>query len=124
MRAGAHEVDVMTPHLVNQQEVAPNMAFPVIGPLALQCVVQPLGAQGYVIGDQQNHGLFEAHHVVAPGVAKTLPVFQESLCVIRCPRQRCTFTGKWALEAGRSGFSNPEKSCCGRWSVCRRRSDF
>ena len=55
-------------------------------------MVQRLGAQGCVIADQQDHGLFESHHVVPTGMAKTLPVLQESLGVIRRPWQRRTFT--------------------------------
>ena len=93
MRSSPHKVDGITLDLVDQQEVTTDMTLSMIGPLTLQCVVQPLGTQRRVICDEDQHGIFEPHHVIAPGVAKTLPVFQESLGVIRRPWQRRTFTG-------------------------------
>lgn len=40
-------------HLIDQQEVAADMTLPVVRPLTLQRVVQPLGAQGCVIADSK-----------------------------------------------------------------------
>jgi hypothetical protein len=51
MRSGPHKVDGIALHLENQQEVATDMALPMIGPLTFQSVVQPLGPQRFVIGD-------------------------------------------------------------------------
>jgi len=45
MSARAHKVDPVGLDLVYQQEIAPNVAFPVIGPFAFQWVIQPFRAK-------------------------------------------------------------------------------
>lgn len=59
MGSGAHEIDLVALHLIDQQEVTADMAFPVIGPVALQGVVQPFGAKGRIVGNEQQHRLLE-----------------------------------------------------------------
>jgi hypothetical protein len=44
--ARPHKVDQLGLNLVNQQKIASDVAFPVIGPCAFQGVIQPLGAEG------------------------------------------------------------------------------
>ena len=75
MRPRPHEVNRVSLKLVNQQKVAANVAFPVVGPIAFECVVQPLSAQRAIVGNQQQHRLLELPHVVAPGARQALPVF-------------------------------------------------
>lgn len=75
MRSRPHEVNRISFNLVNQQEIAANVAFPVVSPIAFERVVQPLSAQRAIVGNQQEHRLLELPHVVAPGVRQPLPVF-------------------------------------------------
>lgn len=75
MRPRPHEVNRVSFNLVNQQEVAANVAFPVLGPFAFERVVQPLSAQRAIVGNQQQHRLLELPHVVTPGARQPLPVF-------------------------------------------------
>ena len=67
MRSRPHEVDRVPLQLVNQQEVAANVAFPVVGPVAFERVILPLSAKRAIVGDQEQHRLLELPHVVAPG---------------------------------------------------------
>ena len=53
-------------HFIDQQEIATDMAFAVSGPLALERMVEPFGAERCVIGDQQQHRLLEAIEIIAP----------------------------------------------------------
>ena len=92
VRARADKVDRVGLNLVNQQEIAADMAFAVIGPSTLQGMVQPLGAKGRVIGDQRDHGLFESDHVKTPRMGQPLPVLQEGLCVVGGPWRHRTLT--------------------------------
>lgn len=62
MGSRAHEYNCATfPNtvvdLVDQQEIAPDMAFPMAAPIGTQGVIPPLGAQRCVIGDDQKHHL-------------------------------------------------------------------
>ena len=66
MRTCAHKVDLVLVNLVNQQKVAADVALSMVGPIAFQAVIQPLGAKGRIIGDQHHHRFFEPHQVVAP----------------------------------------------------------
>jgi hypothetical protein len=68
MSARSHEVDPVRLNLVDEQKVAANVALPVIGPIAFQGVIQPLSAKGRSVCNQQHHRLFEAPHVIAPGM--------------------------------------------------------
>lgn len=65
VRASTHKVDGIALKLIDQQEVPADMAFPVIGPIALERVIEPFRAEGRIVGDQQQHRLLEATHVVA-----------------------------------------------------------
>lgn len=75
MRPSPHEVNRISFKLVNQQEVAANVAFPVVGPIAFERVIQPLSAKWAIVGNQEQHRLLELPHVVAPGARQALPVF-------------------------------------------------
>lgn len=68
MSARAHKVDRVGLNLVNQQKIAANMAFPVIGPFPFQWVIEPFRAKGRIIGDQQHHRFFESHQIKTPRV--------------------------------------------------------
>ena len=57
--ARSYEDDGITFKLVNQQEVATNMAFTVVGPFTLQSMIQPLWPQRRIVGDEQQHRLFQ-----------------------------------------------------------------
>lgn len=96
--AGANKVDPVSLQLVNQQEVAAYMAFPVICPVPLQSVIQPFRAKGCIVGNEQQHRFLETHHVVAPGMRQPLPVLEKCLGVVRCPRQGCTLTGRYFFQ--------------------------
>ena len=74
MRSRPHEVNLVPLNLVNQQEVAANVALPVVGPIAFERVVQPLSAKRAIVGNQQQYRLLELAHVVAPGARQPLPV--------------------------------------------------
>ena len=78
MSAGAdenhHLVLAFAIKAIDQEEIAANMAFPVVGPVAFQWVVQSLRPQGLVVGDQEQHDLFELLHVVAAGTRQPLPI--------------------------------------------------
>jgi len=75
MRSSPHEVNRVPLNLVDQQEVTANVAFPMVGPVAFERMVQPFGAKGAIVGNQQHHRLLELRHVVAPGARQPLPVF-------------------------------------------------
>ena len=75
MRSSPHEVNRVPFNLINQQKVAADVAFPVVGPIAFERVVQPLSAQRAIVGNQQQHRLLELPHVVVPGARQPLPVF-------------------------------------------------
>jgi hypothetical protein len=70
MRAGADEDDLAGLAAVvdpaGEQDVAAGVAFAMSDPVALQRVVAPFGPERAVIGDQVQHRLLEAMHVVAP----------------------------------------------------------
>lgn len=67
VRARAHKNDRVVVGFENQQEVATNVAFTVVGPVTLERVVKPFGAERSVVGDKQQHRFLQALHVVAPG---------------------------------------------------------
>lgn len=93
MRTSSHKVDAVAIHLVNQKKIAADVALAVLGPLAFQTVIQPFRTQGGIIGDEQQHGLLEPHHVVSPRMGKALPIFQECARVVGCPWQHRALTG-------------------------------
>ena len=65
MRSCPHEVDCVAFELVDQQEVATDVAFAMVGPVAFEGVVEPFGTQRALVGDEQQHRLFQPLHVVA-----------------------------------------------------------
>lgn len=69
MRTTADKVDHVVLDLVDQQKVTANVTFPVVGPIALERVIQPFRAERCVVGNQQQHRCFEPFHVVAPGTS-------------------------------------------------------
>jgi len=52
---------------VRQQKVAADMTFSMTFPIPTQWVIEPLWPERAVIGDQQEHGVFEPVHVVTTG---------------------------------------------------------
>ncbi len=91
MAARAHEDDLLssaTPlQPVDQQEVAADVALTVVSPFADKCVVQPLWLERRIVGDQQQHRLFQAFHVEPARMSQARPVLDECLGSVRCPRQ-------------------------------------
>jgi len=55
MRSGANEIQTLSlcVKLVNQQEVATDMALPVVTPVAFQWMIPPLGSKGSIACNQQ-----------------------------------------------------------------------
>lgn len=51
--------------LVGQQEVAADVTFSVPGPITFQRMIEPFGAKWCIVGDEEQHRLFEAMHVVS-----------------------------------------------------------
>ena len=66
MRSASNKVDPVCFHLVDQQKVAADMAFAVIGPIPLQRVIQPFRTQRGIVRDQQQHRVFEPRQVITP----------------------------------------------------------
>jgi hypothetical protein len=62
VRARANKVNPVGINVVDEQEVAPDMAFMVVCPFPFQAVIQSLWGNGCVIGNEQQHGLLESHH--------------------------------------------------------------
>jgi hypothetical protein len=54
-----------TETLVSKQEVTANMAFPIAIPIAHEWMVLPFWPERTIIGNQQQHHLFELMHVVS-----------------------------------------------------------
>lgn len=80
---------------VNKKEIPTNMAFPVSFPLAFQWMIQPFSTERTVIGDQQQHYLFELVHVVPARTRQRFPILQKGLGVV-----------------GNSGQGGPFTCCC------------
>lgn len=91
MAARAHEDDLLASATalqpVDQQEVAADVAFAMVSPFAGKGVVQPLRPERRIIGDQQQHRLFQAFHVEPARMSQAGPVLDECLGSVRCPRQ-------------------------------------
>ena len=60
--------------LVNQQEVATHMAFPVVRPCAFEGVIPPFGTEGSVVFDKKQHDGLQPLHIVSAGARKPFPV--------------------------------------------------
>lgn len=54
--------------LVNQEEIATNMAFAEACPLSSEGVIFPFCAERAIIGDEQEHDLLQPTHVIAPAL--------------------------------------------------------
>lgn len=65
--AGPYKVDDVALDLIDQQEAAADMAFPVIGPGALERMIAPFRVKRRIAGDQQDHRLLKTALVVAAG---------------------------------------------------------
>jgi hypothetical protein len=74
--------------LVDQQEIAADVAFAMAGPFAFERVVKPFGTERRVVGDEDEYRLLEAMHVVATRPRQSFIVFLESLRVIAGSRKR------------------------------------
>ena len=64
--SGSHENNGVRFDPVDQEKVAANVAFAMVGPVTLQRMISPFGAQWAVVGDQQKHCFFEAVQVESP----------------------------------------------------------
>lgn len=69
--------------LINKQEVAADMALAMVGPFTFQRMIKPFGSEWFVVGDEKQHGFFDALHVVTPGMGEPSPIFGESSGVVR-----------------------------------------
>lgn len=50
--------------LIDQQEVATDMAFSVAGPVPFEGVIKPFRPKRIIVGDQQQHRLLKAIEVI------------------------------------------------------------
>ena len=92
VRPRPNEHDHAAVALIDQQEVPANMAFPVVRPLAPERVIPPLGRQGPIVGNDQEHDLLKAVQVISARARQPLPVFGESLGVVSAAQQRGPLT--------------------------------
>ena len=51
---------------IGQEEVTADMTFAVAVPIPAQSMVKPLRPQSAIIGDEQQHRLFELVHIMPP----------------------------------------------------------
>lgn len=86
MRAGALKNDRFVIACVDQEKIAADMAFAMVGPRALERVIFPLRWQRTVIRDQQKHDVLQPAHIVAAGAREADPVFFERPGVVRRAR--------------------------------------
>lgn len=64
VRSSANKDHAVGIQPVDQKQITFRVAFTVIGPFALQFMIQPLWCQRPVIGNQPQHDLLEALHVL------------------------------------------------------------
>lgn len=88
VRACPDEGDDIAVQPVDQQEIATDVAFAVVGPIALGRVIQPLCSQRQVVGNQQQHRLFKAVQVVTARMGESNPVLEEGLGIVVSPGRR------------------------------------
>ena len=60
---------------------AADVALAVIGPVTFERMVQPLGPQRRIVGDEQQHRLLQPLAVVTPRAEEALPVLEEGIGV-------------------------------------------
>ena len=77
MGSGSDKANAIAFKPVDQQKVAADMAFAVVGSMAFQRMVEPFRAKRPIVGNQQQHGRLQLDHVEAPGPAQALPVFDK-----------------------------------------------
>ena len=87
MRAGSLEHDASTfsslvVDFVDQQKISADVAFTVSGPFAPERVVEPLGAERGIVGDEDEHRFLEAIHVVAARPRQPFKILLKSPGVI------------------------------------------
>ena len=61
-------VGVAASRAIYQKEVTSDMTRAMVGPLALERVIQPLRPQRRIVGDEQQHDFLQPTHVVSAGV--------------------------------------------------------
>ncbi len=88
MRAQACENNLGRGKLIDQQEVAADVALLKTFPVAAQRMLQPFRTERSGIGDQKYHDFFSAIEVVFAGPVVALPVFLERLGIGDFTRQR------------------------------------
>ena len=103
VRAGAHKDDLLVRsaafQAIDQQEVAADVAFAMIGPVTGERMIAPLGPERAVIGDQQQHCLLELLQIEAAGMREPRPVLGERPRVIGRAWQRRAFSARRLLRA-------------------------
>lgn len=67
MGSDSDENDLIAFNLVEEKKIAADMAFAMIRPLTFERMIEPFGTQRCIIGDEHQHDLFEAGHVMATG---------------------------------------------------------
>ena len=67
MGSGSDKANAIAIEPVDQQKVAADMAFAMIGPIPLQRMVEPFRAERPIVGNQQQHGRLQLDNVGAPG---------------------------------------------------------
>ena len=94
--AGAHENQKFglgaVVDFVGEQEIAADVTFAMASPFPLEGMIQPFRAEGRVVGDEVEHRLFEAMHVVASRTRQALPILQKGLGVVAGPRRAGALT--------------------------------
>lgn len=107
MRSRPHEHDLAAfaaavLDLVDQQEIAADVAFAGAGPFALEGVIEPLGTERSVVGDEEEHRFLEAVEVVAAGARKAFPILSKAFRIIGGAREGRALTCRGALQGRRS----------------------
>ena len=59
---------------VDEEKIAANVAFAVLGPLPLEGMIEPFGTKRGIIGDEKDHRFLETVHVVPARSRETFPV--------------------------------------------------
>ena len=80
--------------LINQQEVAAYMAFPVVRPYTFQRVILPFGTERGFVCDKKQHDRLQPLHIISTGSRKPLPVLEEVPCIVHPARRVRSFTGR------------------------------
>ena len=68
MRTRPNEIDPTLSHLAYQQKISADMAFAVVRPFPVECMVEPFGAKRRIVGYQQQHGFFQPCVVITARV--------------------------------------------------------